>query len=116
MATVCKLALSRARAIRRFIEGAGELLDAAIGIEPMNKGFAVRDRLINEASDNVLSQEKKVESSGLLNGIVQEAKKAEPNSSVLRSLGETLLSILTTVQPLAVAGKAAFEILKSLWS
>jgi hypothetical protein len=74
------------------------------------------DLLINEASDNVLNKENKAAGSDLLNGIVQEAKKPEPNKTVMRSLGESLLGLLTVVKPLAEAGKDAFEIIKSLWT
>lgn len=72
--------------------------------------------LIANAPEHQLSPEKKQESTELLKGITQEATKPEPSKNILRSLGATLLSILTSVEPLAAAGKTALEIIKTLWT
>ena len=85
------------------------------GDERIAEAVATLDRLINEASEDVLDENRKAESSDLLNGIVEEAKKPNPNKNILRSIGESLLAILTTVKPLAEAGKEAIGILKTLW-
>jgi hypothetical protein len=85
------------------------------GDERIAEAVATLDRLINEASKDVLDENRKVESSDLLNGIVEEARKPNPNKNILRSLGESLLGILTTVKPLAEAGKEAIGVLKALW-
>ena len=74
------------------------------------------DGLIAEAPDTLLPAEKKKESTELLDGITQEAGKPEPNKSILRSLGNSFLAILTSIGPLAEAGKNALDTIKQLWS
>ena len=86
------------------------------GKEGIAQAISELDKLIAEASDDSLPPEKKHECMDLLIGIADETKKLHPNTNILRSLGNGLLSIMTTVEPLAKAGKAAFDIIKSLWS
>ncbi len=85
------------------------------GREEIAKAISDLDRLISEAPDDVLPLEKKAESTDLLKGITEETAKPQPNKSILRSLGTTLLSTINDVAPLATAGKAAFDVIKSLW-
>jgi hypothetical protein len=99
----------------------GSIAKGVISLQTSGKGqiaeaISKLDQLIAAASDDDLSPEKKKESTDLLNEITEQANKQEPNKSVLHSLGNTLLSILTSVDPLAKAAKAAFDILKSLWA
>lgn len=86
------------------------------GNEQIAEAISQLNQLIAVASDNDLSPEKKKECTDLLNGITKEANMQEPNKYILRSLGNTLSSILISVEPLAEAAKTAFNIVKSLWS
>ena len=86
------------------------------GNEQIAEAISQLDQLIAAASDSDLEPEKKKECSDLLRGITEEANRQEPNKYILRSFGNTLSSILTSVKPLAKAAMAAFDILKSLWS
>ncbi len=86
------------------------------GDERLAEAIATLDRLISEASNDLLDDEKKAESADLLKGMVEEAKKPKPNKNILKSLGESLLTTLSVVKPLAEAGKEAFDVLKNLWA
>jgi hypothetical protein len=86
------------------------------GNEGVAQAISELDKLIAEASDDSLPSEKKQECADLLKGITDETKKQQPNKNILRSLGNGLLSIITTIEPLAKAGKAAFDVIKALWS
>lgn len=73
------------------------------------------DKIISLTDSKILSKEKKAECSDLLNGITDQAKKPEPNKSIMRSLGTSLIAIIETIEPIAkVAGKG-IEFIKHLW-
>ncbi len=74
------------------------------------------DELIAETPDDDLSPEEKQKGAELLQGITEETNKQQPNKNILEALGTTLLSVVTSVSPLAKAGKAAFDIIKTLWA
>lgn len=74
------------------------------------------DQLIADAPEVDLAPKKKKECEDLLNSITEEVNKKEPNKNVLRALGNTLFSIVSSVEPLAKATKGAFDILKVIWT
>jgi hypothetical protein len=86
------------------------------GQEEIAQAISKLDELIAATSEDKLTLEKKKESAELLQGITEEASKQKPNKSALKAFGNTLLSILTSVEPLAKASKTAFEVIKTLWS
>jgi len=73
------------------------------------------DKFIALADERILSKEKKAECADLLNGIADQAKKPEPNKSIIRSLGTTLLSIIQTIEPITEAAAKGIEFVKKLW-
>ncbi len=86
------------------------------GKEQIADAISQLDKLIAGAMEKELDSEKKKECADLLNGITEETNKQKQNKNVLRALGNTLFSIVTSVEPLAKAAKVAFDILKPLWS
>jgi hypothetical protein len=64
----------------------------------------------------LLDDEKKAESTALLMGITEEAVKPEPNKSIIRSLGTSLMTILTSAAPLAQAAASGLATIRTLWS
>ena len=76
-------------------------------------------KLISEISDQELPSEKKKESTELLKGLTDEANKLQPNKTILRTLGNSLRSILPTVETvgsIAVTTDKLFDTVKLLWS
>lgn len=84
------------------------------GNEDIAKAVADLDRLIAEAEESILPLEKKAESTDLLNGLAQEMAKPQPNKTIVRSLGTSLLEALKYAAPIATAGKEAIEVIRSL--
>ncbi|MCU0289949.1 MAG: hypothetical protein MUF15_26605 [Acidobacteria bacterium] len=93
----------------------GKILLKNQGKTDIADAIAEIGKIINSASENILSIDKKKECTDLLNGITDQAKEPEPNKNILRSLGSSLFSILETVAPIAQSAKKAIDILKSWW-
>ena len=70
------------------------------------------DEIISSVDTNILSNKKKAECADLLNGIADQAKKPEPNKSIIRSLGTSLISIIGTIEPIAQAASKGIEFIK----
>jgi len=73
------------------------------------------DRLIESTADTDLSLEVKKECTELLDGITEQANKPDPSKSILKTLGESLFTILTKVAPIAKAANNCYDVLKKLW-
>lgn len=85
------------------------------GNEQVADAISILNQLIADADEEVLKAKKKKECMDLLDSITEESNKQEPNKNILRALGNTLLSIVTSIEPLAKAAKGAFEVLKKTW-
>lgn len=86
------------------------------GNENIAEAIEKLDQLINSCGADVLPAETKKESVELLKGITDEAKKATPSKSVMKTLGASLMSILEKVAPIAKTANICFDILKPLWT
>ncbi|MEO9935463.1 hypothetical protein [Rhodopirellula bahusiensis] len=74
------------------------------------------DDLIASVADSELPVEKKNECLELLNGLTDEIKKPEPSKPILKTIGESLYSVLSKVPSISKGVATCFEVLKPLWS
>ncbi len=64
------------------------------------------DKIIGSADDEIIPKEKKLECAELLTEITEQAKKQNPNKSVMRSLSNSFISVIDKIEPIAkVAAK-----------
>ena len=84
------------------------------GKDDLANAISELDKTISSMNSNILSNEKKAECADLLHGIADQAKKPEPNKSIIRSLGSSLLSIIGTIKPIAEAAGKGIEFIRQL--